>query len=123
MSSLALISASNSGGGAVSRLSTVSARPPAWFRLNDMVAMLTPCSPNNVPIRPTMPGRSVFSSTSTTPCGRASTGRLLMLTIRGVAPKNAPATESVFAFRFGGELEQVGVIAGRTQARFGDVQA
>src|SRR5256885_11595242 len=58
-----------------------------------MVAMFTPCWPSKVPIRPTMPGRSVFSSTRITPCGRASTGRALMLTIRGVIPKNAPPTD------------------------------
>jgi len=39
MSSLARIFSSNAESGAVSRLSTVNAVPPAWFRLNDMVAM------------------------------------------------------------------------------------
>ena len=46
-----------------------------------------------------------------------------MLTIRGVAPKNAPPTETRFPFAGSGKLEQVGVIAGRAQARFGHFQA
>src|SRR5437763_8423118 len=96
ISSLSRILFSNLSSGALSRFSTVSAVPPAWFRLSDIVAMFTPCCPSKVPIRPTMPGRSVFSSTRITPCGRASTGRALMLTIRGVIPKNAPPTEISF---------------------------
>ena len=52
-----------------------------------MVAMFTPRFPSSVPIRPTIPGRSVFSRTRTTPLGRASTGRLFTLTIRGVTRK------------------------------------
>ena len=42
MSSLLRIFASNVSSGAVSRFRTVNAVPPAWFRLNDIVAMFTP---------------------------------------------------------------------------------
>src|SRR5438046_2228887 len=51
MSSLARIFSSNASFGVVSRFRTVNAVPPAWFRLSDIVAIFTPWSPSNVPIR------------------------------------------------------------------------
>src|SRR5690349_14199932 len=65
-----------------------------------MVAMLTPCSPSNVPIRPRVDANDSWSN-----------------------PEKCAAYRYILPFGTGGELEHVGVITGRAQPCLGNFQA
>src|SRR5260221_7824910 len=82
----ASISLTSSGVGRLSRLSTPRALPPVSPRLSDMLAMLILCLASSVPIHPTMPGRSLFSTMSRIPSGLASRLWPLSRTMRGCTP-------------------------------------
>src|SRR2546427_2538367 len=74
MSGIARISSSTAGGMGSSRFRMDTARPPRRSRPSCMPAMLIPCPPQSVPMRPITPGTSRLAKTSIQPWGSASMG-------------------------------------------------
>ena len=112
MSSLAVIAASNSCRRRGVEIEHGERATAGLTRLNDMRRDVDPVPAEQRPDTADNAGSiGVFEHAAPPRADGAPTGRLLMLTIRGVAPRNAPATESVFPSAARREFEQVGVIA------------
>src|SRR5213592_1917500 len=96
MSGIARISSISAGDMGSSRFRMETARPPRRSRPSCMPAMLIPCRPQSVPMRPMTPGTSRLAKTSIQPCGRASIGKPSIRTKRASRlKKTVPATDEV----------------------------
>ena len=119
----ASISLITSAAGALSRFRMLRAVPPLAPRLSDMLAMLILCLASSVPIQPTMPGQSLFSTIISTPSGAAST----LWTVQAHQPR--PAAEDGRGHLVGPlalarlDRDQVGEIAALRALRFGHLDA